>query len=321
MRIAILDDYQNAVKDLDCFKLLAGHEVTVLTTTEKDPALLAAKLQGIEVLVLIRARTKVGVALLDRLPDLKLISQTGRSSGHVDLAACTAHNVAVAEGISSPVAPAELTWALIMNAVRQIPKVIEDFKLGRWQTNIGNTIDGKIIGIWGYGKIGKLVAGYAHAFGAKVLVWGSEGSRQSAVQDGFERAATKEEFFRTADVVSLQLQLNKDTAGIVTESDLMQMKPTAVIVNTSRAGLIAPGALLKSLQAGHPGFAAIDVFEEEPIYDINYPLLKMPNVVCTPHIGYVEKSSYELYFSIAFENILHYASGKPTNIANPEVLG
>ncbi|MFB6456649.1 D-2-hydroxyacid dehydrogenase family protein [Chitinophaga sp. Hz27] len=321
MRIAILDDYQNAVKELDCFKMLAGQDVQVFNTSEKDPVLLAEKLQDVEILVLIRERTAVREALLSRLPNLKLISQTGKISNHLDLAACTAHKVAVAEGIGSPVAPAELTWALIMNAVRKIPAAIHDFRQGLWQTNIGSTIQGKIIGIWGYGKIGKMIAGYAKAFGARVLIWGSEKSRQQALADGFEQADSKELFFRIADVVSLHLRLNKDTAGIVEEADLLQMKSSAVLVNTSRAELIAPGALLKSLEAGHPGFAAVDVYEEEPIYDTNYPLLQLPNVICTPHIGYVEHDSYELYFSKAFENVINYIQGNPTNIANREVLG
>ena len=320
MKIAILDDYQNAVKELDCFQMLKDHEVMILSETEKDPGRLAAKLKDTEILVLIRERTQVDDALLSKLSKLKLISQTGKISNHLALKACTNHNVAVAEGIGSPIAPAELTWALILNTVRQIPAAIADFKAGKWQTNIGSTIYGKTIGIWGYGKIGKIIAGYAKIFGAKVLVWGSENSRINAVNDGFESAKSKEEFLKSADVVSLHLRLNDKTAGIVKESDLMLMKSTAALINTARAELIEEGALLKCLKAGRPGFAGVDVYEEEPIYDHNYELLQMKNVVCTPHLGYVEKSGYELYFAKAFENVINYINGNPTNIANPEVL-
>ncbi|AFD08142.1 D-2-hydroxyacid dehydrogenase family protein [Solitalea canadensis] len=320
MKIAILDDYQNAVKDLNCFQWLKDYDVTILTETEKNTILLAEKLKNIEILVLIRERTQINEDLLSKLPDLKLISQTGKIANHLDLPACTQHKVAIAEGIGSPIAPAELTWSLIMNTVRQVPAAIEDFKNGKWQTNIGSTIYGKTIGIWGYGKIGKMVAGYAKAFGAKVLVWGSENSRINAVNDGFESAKSKEDFFRLADVVSLHLRLNDKTAGIVKETDLLLMKPTAALINTARAELIEEGTLLKCLKTGRPGFAGVDVYENEPIYDSNYELLQMKNVVCTPHLGYVEKSGYELYFAKAFENAINYINGNPTNIANPEVL-
>lgn len=320
MKIAILDDYQDTVKELDCFQLLKDHEVMILNQSKKDPYRLAEKLKDAEILVLIRERTQIDADLLSNLPKLKLISQTGKISNHLDLKACTNRNVAVAEGIGSPIAPAELTWALILNTVRQIPAAIADFKAGKWQTNIGSSIYGKTIGIWGYGKIGKMIAGYAKAFGAKVVVWGSENSRINAVNDGFENAKSKEDFFRLADVVSLHLRLNDKTEGIVKESDLILMKPTAALINTARAELIEEGALLRCLKAGRPGFAGVDVYEEEPIYDSNYELLKMRNVVCTPHLGYVEKNGYELYFAKAFENVISYINGNPTNIANPEVL-
>lgn len=320
MKITILDDYQHAVKDLACFQLLNGQHVQVLDKAEKDATLLAEKLKGTEVIVLIRERTQINEALLLKLPDLKLISQTGKISNHLDLAACTKHQVAVAEGVGSPIAPAELTWALIMNTVRQIPEAIRAMQAGKWQVNIGSTIHGKTIGIWGYGKIGKLVAGYAKAFGAKVMVWGSETSRKNALNDGFESANSKEDFFRIADVVTLHLRLNETTKGIVKEGDLSLMKPSAVIINTARAELIEAGALLKCLKKGRPGFMGVDVYEEEPVYNPDFELLKMPNVVCTPHLGYVEKNSYELYFGKAFENIVNFINGNPTNIANPEVL-
>lgn len=320
MKIAILDDYQHIIRRLDCFELLASQEVTVLHHTEKDTALLAAQLKDAQVLVLTRERTKINDALLALLPNLKLISQTGKIAAHLDLAACTQHKVAVAEGIGSPIAPAELTWILIMNTLRQIPAAIAGMKNGQWQVNIGTTVHGKTIGIWGYGKIGKMIAGYAKAFGAKVLVWGSDSSREQAVQDGFEKAATKEHFFQNSDVISLHLRLNSSTNGIVKATDLSLMKPTAVLINTSRAELVEKGALMACLKNGRPGFAGIDVYEEEPIYDTQSEWLQMPNVVCTPHLGYVEKDSYELYFGKAFENVMSFVNGHPINIANPEVL-
>ncbi|MGO4289827.1 D-2-hydroxyacid dehydrogenase family protein [Chitinophaga sp. RAB17] len=320
MKIAIPDDYQNIIRSLDCFKLLASQDVIILHQTEKDPALLAEKLKDADILVLTRERTKINEALLEKLPHLKLISQTGKIAAHLDLAACTKYKVAVAEGIGSPVAPAELTWILIMNTLRQIPAAIEGMKNGRWQINIGSTVHGKTIGIWGYGKIGKMIAGYAKAFGARVLVWGSDTSRENAVKDGYEKAATREDFFQNADVITLHLRLNDSTTGIVKETDLSLMKPTAVLINTSRAELIEKGALLKCLKKGRPGFAGIDVYEEEPVYDTAFEWLHMPNVVCTPHLGYVEKDSYELYFGKAFENVMSFINGHPINIANPSVL-
>lgn len=320
MKITILDDYQNAVVKLESFKMLKGLDVTVLNHTEKDNSKLADLLKDAEIIVLIRERTEITEDLLSRLPKLKLISQTGKKSNHLDIAACTKYKVAVAEGIGSPVAPSELAWALIMNTVRQIPQAIQGMKEGKWQTNIGSTIKGKTIGIWGYGKIGQQMAKYASVFGATVLVWGSENSRNQAVQDGFDEATSREAFFSQSDVITLHLRLNESTFGIVKEADLCLMKLDAVLINTARAELIEKGALLQCLKNGRPGFAGIDVYEEEPVYDTNFELLQLPNVVCTPHIGYVEKSSYELYFEKAFENVINYVNRNPTNIANPEVL-
>ncbi|MCZ4242885.1 D-2-hydroxyacid dehydrogenase family protein [Pedobacter punctiformis] len=320
MQIAILDDYQEAVKTLNCYGLLKDHDVLILNETEKDPDVLAEKIKNAEVLVLIRERTAITESLLSRLPNLKMISQTGKISNHLDLEACSKYKVVVAEGVGSPIAPAELTWILIMNGLRQIPNAIEGMKNGHWQTNIGTTVYGKTIGIWGYGKIGKMIAGYAKAFGAKVLIWGSEKSRANAIEDGLEAAESKTAFFKTADVISLHLRLNEATFGIVKETDLSQMKTSALLVNTSRAELIEDGALLQCLKAGRPGFAGLDVYETEPIYNTDFELLKMPNVICTPHLGYVEQNSYELYFGKAFENIINYATGNPTNLANPETL-
>jgi len=320
MKIAILDDYQDAVRKLSCFSLLQQQEVVILNKTEKDLDVLAEKIKDVEVLVLIRERTAITNDLLSRLPKLKLISQTGKISNHLDLIACSKYKVAVAEGIGSPIAPAELTWILLMNVLRQIPNAIEGMKKGNWQVNIGESVNGKIIGIWGYGKIGKIIAGYAKAFGAKVLVWGSDQSRLNAISDGFQAAESKTYFFKTADVITLHLRLNQETTGIVKEEDLNLMKTSSVLINTSRAELIGQGSLIKALKAGRPGFAGIDVYESEPVYHVDFELLNMPNLVCTPHLGYVEKNSYELYFSKAFENIINYINGKPTNIANPEIL-
>lgn len=320
MRITILDDYQNAVKKLESFKILKGLNVQIINHTEKDNSKLAGLLIDSEIIILIRERTEITEDLLSKLPKLKLISQTGKKSNHLDIEACTKYNVAVAEGIGSPVAPSELAWALIMNTVRQIPQAIQGMKEGKWQTNIGSTIRGKTIGIWGYGKIGQQIAKYAHVFGATILIWGSENSRNQAVSDGFEKADSKKEFFSKSDILTLHLRLNENTFEIVKEADLNLMKPNSVLINTARAELIEKGALLKSLKIGRPGFAGLDVYEEEPIYDLNFELLKMPNVVCTPHLGYVEKNSYELYFEKAFENVVNYINGTPTNIANPEAL-
>lgn len=267
-----------------------------------------------------RERTEVNESLLSLLPNLKLISQTGKISNHLNLADCTKYKVAVAEGIGSPIAPAELTWALLMNTVRQIPQAIEGMKNGKWQINIGSTIHSKTLGIWGYGKIGQKIAQYAKVFGAKVLIWGSEVSREKAIADGFDKAESKEVFFKTADIITLHLRLNEKTLGIVKESDLLSMKENSVLINTARAELIEKGKLLKCLIMGRPTFAGLDVYEEEPIYDINHELLKLPNVVCTPHLGYVERNGYELYFGKAFENAINFINGNPTNIANTDVL-
>ncbi len=320
MTITILDDYQNVISKLKCFSLLNNQDVQIINNTEKDLNRLADQLQNTDILVLTRERTAVDGTLLSLLPRLKLISQTGKISNHLNLEDCTKYKVAVAQGIGSPIAPAELTWALLLNTVRQIPQAIEGMKNGNWQINIGSTIHGKTLGIWGYGKIGQKIAQYGKVFGAKVLIWGSAASRAMAVADGFEKAESKEMFFKTADIITLHLRLNETTLGIVKESDLLSMKENSTLINTARAELIEKGKLLKCLNMGRPTFAGLDVFEDEPIYDKNFEFLKMPNVVCTPHLGYVEQNGYELYFGKAFENVMNYINGKPTNIANPEVL-
>ena len=320
MTIAIPDDYQHAIKTLDCFHLLKDHKVQTFHEYETDEEQLAEWFQEAEVLVLTRTRTKITESLLQRLPNLKLISQTGKNPGHIDVAACTKHGVAVVEGRGNPIATAELTWALIMNGLRQLPQAIAGMKEGLWQMNIGSRVYGKTIGIWGYGKIGKRIANYAKAFGAEVLVWGSKASRDLAIADGFQAAESKAVFFSQADVVSLHLRLKAATTHIVKQADLVQMKPTALLVNTSRAALIEPNALLAALKAGRPGFAAIDVYDKEPIFDMGHPLLQLPNVLCTPHLGYVERAGYELYFSIAFQNVLDFLAGDTSHVTNSAVL-
>ena len=327
MKIGILDDYQDCVRQLDCFRLLDGHDVKVFTNSARGMMQLAARLREFEALVLIRERTVLSRALLHKLPKLKLISQTGKVSGHIDVAAATERGIAILEGVGDPTAPAELTWALIMAMSRKIPQYAAHLREGRWQTasllpelnTLGTVQKGRMLGIWGYGRIGKLVAGYGKAFAMRVMVWGRDASREEAVRDGFEAAASRDEFFAQADVLTLHLRLNDATGGIVTLEDLVRMKRSALFVNTSRAELIAPGALEEALRRGHPGFAALDVFETEPLPP-DSPLLRYANVLATPHLGYVEKDSYELYFRSAFQNILDFVSGTPKNVLNPEAL-
>jgi D-3-phosphoglycerate dehydrogenase / 2-oxoglutarate reductase len=327
MKIAILDDYQDAVRGLECFRLLDGHEVKVFNNSARGLGQLAIRLAPFDALVLIRERTAFPRALLAKLPNLKLISQTGKVSGHVDVAAATERGIAIAEGTGSPVAPAELAWALVMAASRKIVPYANNLKDGLWQTasinpalnGLGRTLRGRTLGIWGYGKIGRMVAGYGRAFGMQVLVWGSESSRAAAVNDGNLAAASREAFFEQADVLSLHLRLNDATRAIVTAEDLARMQRDALFVNTSRAELVADGALEAALHRGRPGYAALDVFTSEPLA-ADAPLLKIPTVLATPHLGYVEKDSYEMYFGKAFENIVDFARGNPSNILNPEAL-
>ncbi|RFB71055.1 MULTISPECIES: D-2-hydroxyacid dehydrogenase family protein [unclassified Herbaspirillum] len=327
MKIAILDDYQDSVRQLDSFKLLEGHDVKVFNNTVRGVGQLVARLAPFDALVLIRERTVFTKAILEKLPALKLISQTGKISGHVDVAAATAQRIAIVEGVGDPTAPAELTWALIMATARRIPQYTANLKAGIWQqvsatperNPIGVALKGRTLGIWGYGKIGRMVAGYGKAFGMKIVVWGRDASLEQAQKDGYTAAASKEEFFSTADFISVHLRLNDATRGIVTAQDLAQMKPTATFINTSRAELVASGALETALQQGRPGFAGLDVFETEPLPH-DSPLLRMDNVVATPHLGYVEKDGYELYFRAAFQNIVDFANGAPKNVLNPEAL-
>lgn len=315
MRIVIPDDYQNAVRDLDCFQKLADHEVTIYRDGTKDVEELAERFQDAEALVLIRERTAITEELLARLPKLKLISQTGKGTAHIDLAACTRRGVAVATGTGSPYAPAELTWGLVLAAMRRIPQEAARLKAGQWQPALGLSLRGHTLGIFGYGQIGSVVADYGRAFGMRVLVWGREGSLARARAVGFETAANQRTLFEQSDVLSLHIKLTAETRGIVTADDLAAMKPSALFVNTSRASLLAPGVLEAALREGHPGRAAVDVYESEPVVD--HPLLHLDNAVCTPHLGYIDKDSYEFYFATAFDNLLAFAAGNPINIVNP----
>lgn len=306
MKIVIPDDYQNVVRTLASFSKLDGHEVTVYNDTVTDLDALVERFHAAEALVLIRERTAITEALIERLPNLALISQTGGGAAHVDVDACTRHGVTVMTGTGSPHAAAELTWGLVLATMRHIPQEVENLKVGRWQRTLGTGLRGRTLGIFGYGKIGKLVAGYAQAFGMHVLVWGREGSLERAREAGVATAQSQDDLFAQSDVLSLHLRLNDATSGIVSARHLALMKPEAVLINTSRAGLIEPGALEAALRAGRPGRAGIDVFDHEPLRE--HPMLSLPNLVATPHLGYVEKDSYELYFGDAFDNVLAFAN-------------
>ena len=322
MKVSILDDYFDTLRTLPCFAKLAGHEVTVWTDHVQDTDALAERLQECEALVLIRERTQIRTPLLERLPRLRLISQRSVYP-HIDVETCTRLGIVVSSSMhpgTPSYATAELTWALILAAARQVPWQMASLRAGNWQTGVGTTLRGKTLGIYGYGRIGAAVAEYGRAFGMHVLVWARETSRERAVADGYEAAASKEAFFAGCDVLSLHMRLVPATRGIVTADDLARMKRTAVLVNTSRAPLIEPGALVSALRAGRPGLAAVDVYEEEPLRDTRDPLLGMENVVCTPHIGYVTREEYDLQFSDVFDQINAYAAGAPINVVNPEVL-
>jgi len=322
MNISILDDYFDTLRTLDCFKKLDGHDVTIHNDHVQNVDALAERLRDTEALVLIRERTQIRAPLLERLPKLKLISQRSVYP-HIDIDACTRLGIIVSSSQHADTpsfAAAELTWGLVLAAMRQIPQQMAALKSGNWQIGVGHTLRGKTLGIYGYGRIGAVVAGYGKAFGMNVLVWAREPALAKARADGFATAAGKQEFFETCDVLSLHMRLVDATRGIVTAGDLARMKPTALLVNTSRAPLIAPGALVDALRKGRPGMAAVDVYEKEPLRDVNDPLLAMDNVVATPHIGYVTRDEYELQFTDIFDQILDYAAGKPSNVVNPDVL-
>jgi D-3-phosphoglycerate dehydrogenase / 2-oxoglutarate reductase len=314
MKIAVLDDYQDVVKQLDCFELLKEHDVKVFNKTYLDVEELAIRLKDIEAIVLIRERTKISEELLSKLPKLKLISQTGKVSNHIDVQICKKYGVDVVEGIGSPIAPAEFCWSIIMSATRNLPEYIENLQKNIWQCSnhlgLGRTLNGLTLGIWGYGKIGQKIAKYAKAFDMNVLVWGSEPSRQKALDDGYNSANSKEEFFSSSDVLSLHLRLNDKTRECVTKKDLELMKEDSLFVNVSRAELVEKDALYEELSQNRTKRAAVDVYESEPAIVEFEPLISLSNVLCTPHLGYVEKNSYELYFKVAFENILSFFDKK-----------
>jgi D-3-phosphoglycerate dehydrogenase len=322
MKITVLDDYQNAVRTLDAFRKVQGHEVTVWNDHTKDTDVLAERLKDTEALVLIRERTPIRAPLIERLPKLKIVSQRSVYP-HIDVDALTRKGIVLCSDMhpgKPSYATAELTWGLVIAAMRRIPQETAALKAGRWQSTVGWGLRGRNLGIFGYGRIGAVVAGYGRAFGMNVSVWGREGSLQRARTDGFVAAASREAFFEQSDVISLHLRMRPETRGIVTADDLARMKTTALIVNTSRAGLVAPGALEAALKKGRPGMAAVDVFEEEPVLNAAHPLIHMDNVVATPHLGYVERDGYESQFSSTFGQILAFAAGKPINVINPEAL-
>ncbi|MBC7216507.1 MAG: D-2-hydroxyacid dehydrogenase family protein [Burkholderiaceae bacterium] len=331
MNIVILDDYQDAVRKLRCASMLDPYTAKVYTNNVKGIGQLAVRLRDADIIVLIHERTQITRQLVEKLPRLKLIAQAGRVGEHIDVAACTERGIAVADGVSSPVAPAELTWALIMAAMRRLPQYIANLKHGAWQQSglkttsmppnfgLGLVLRGKMLGIWGYGQVGRLVAGYGRAFGMNVSIWGPEAERAQALADGYQAASSRAEFLAQCDVLSLHLRLADATRGLLGLEDLSCMKPTALLVNTAHAALIEPDALLAALNRGRPGMAAIDVFESEPILQ-GHALLRLENCICTPHIGYVEQDSYELCFSAAFDNVVNFIQGKPSNIINPEAL-
>ena len=322
MKITILDDYFDTLRTLDCFRQLANHDVTIWNDHVQEVDALAERLRDTEALVLIRERTQIRTPLIERLPKLRLISQRSVYP-HIDVDACTRHGIIVSSNMHSDTpsyAAAELTWGLVLAAMRQIPQQVAALKEGVWQTGVFHTLRGKTLGIFGYGRIGAVVAGYGQAFGMKIMVWAREASRARARRDGYDVAASKSQFFADSDVLSLHMRLVDATRGIVGPEDLALMKPSALLVNTSRAPLIQPGALVDALKRGRPGMAAVDVFEQEPLRDPKHPLLMMPNVVATPHVGYVTRDEYEIQFADIFGQITAYAAGKPINVVNPDAL-
>lgn len=321
MKIAVLDDYQDVFRTLKCYPRLKGHEVDIYHDSVKEPAKLAERLKGADAVIFLQQRTPFPRAAAERVTTLKLISQTGRNANHIDMVACAEKGIIVCgSGAGQVNHTAELTWGLILALLRHIPEEVRELKAGKWQTTIGTTVVGKTLGVYAYGRIGSIVARVGRAFDMRVICWGREGSTGKARAEGFEIAASREAFFETADIVSLHIPLNKETRGIIKCADLARMKPTALIVNTSRGPIIEEGALVRALKEGRPGFGAVDVYDEEPVLNGEHPLLKMANVICTPHLGYVDRDTYEKYYGAAVDNILAFAAGKPVNVLNPEVL-
>jgi D-3-phosphoglycerate dehydrogenase len=321
MRIAIPDDYQDVVHRLKCFGILRNHEVVRYREPAASIDQLVYRLAPADAIVPIRERTRFTRDILTRLPNLKVISQTGRSTRHIDVPACTERGILVTAGTSaSPIAPAEMTWALILAARRHVPLEVERMKRGEWPCTLSHRLAGSTLGIFGLGMIGTLVARVGAAFGMSVLAYGQEASRKRATEAGYQFAASKAELFERSDVLCLLMRMTNETRGLVTRDDLARMKPTALLVNTARAALIQDGALAEALRAGRPGAAAVDVYENEPVTGADHPLLKMPNVVCTHHIAWAEHDTFELYFGEAFENLVAFAKGAPVSVVNPEVL-
>ncbi|PWR00752.1 3-phosphoglycerate dehydrogenase [Meridianimarinicoccus roseus] len=320
MRVHILDDWFDTLRGLPCFKLLDGHEVTVWTDHETDEAALAERLRDAEAVVLFRERTRITHRLLERLPALRLISQRS-AYPHVDVAACTDRGVLLCSNMAGDgpnYAAAELTFGLILSAMRQIPQQMAALKGGRWQIGVGKTLRGRTLGLYGHGRIARAVANYAEAFGMKVIWWGSETGRARASADGAIVAESRSAFFEAADVVSVHVRLMPETRGLITAADLDRMQTGALFVNTSRAGLVAPGALLDALNRGRPGMAAVDVFDTEPLTDPSDPLLSHPALVATPHIGFVTEDEFDRQFTDIFEQVNAYAAGAPIHMINPE---
>jgi D-3-phosphoglycerate dehydrogenase len=325
MRIAVIHDYADVFRGTRAFPRLKGHDVLIHTDAYTDPARVIKQVTGCDALLLTQQRVTITRQIIERLPALKFISQTGRNVSHLDVTACSEHGILVSAGGHDAHSPytttGELAWALILASLRQLPYEVERFKQGHWHSTAGTRLHGHTLGVYAFGHIGSGVARVGRAFGMKVVCWGREGSTARAKAEGFEIAPSREAFFETADVISLHLPSNRETRGIVTSEDLARMKPTALLVNTSRAPIIAEGALVSALQKGRPGFAAIDVYEEEPVTGANHPLLKMKNVLCTPHLGYSEKDSYESIYAGGVDQLLAYAAGKPINVLNPEASG
>lgn len=317
MRIVIPDDYQDCLHTLECYAALVGHEVVRHREPARDEAHFAEMLRGADAVVAVRERSDFPRSLLLRLPRLKLISQVGRSAHTIDLAACNELGITVCAGTqASPVAPAEMTWALILSTRRNVVLEAERMRGGEWPATLSHRLSGSTLGVFGLGTIGQLVARVGPAFGMRVLVWGREGSRAIADRLGYEFAASREQFFEQSDVLSLHVRLSAQTRGIVTAADLARMKPSALLVNTSRAQLIEPGALEAALRAGRPGYAAVDVYEQEPVTGGDHPLLKMPNVVCMPHLAWADRDTFELYFGEAFRSVADFFAGRKVNVVN-----
>ena len=331
MNIVILDDYQDAVRKLSCFSKLDAYKTQTYTNNVKGVGQLAVRLRDAEVVVLIKERTALSRQLIEKLPKLKLVVLTGPHNQTVDVPACTERGIAVATGNYDPSTTAELTWALLMAASRRIPQYVASLRQGAWQQSglksaampanfgLGTRLRDKTLGIWSFGRVGQIVAGYGRAFGMRVVVWGSDASRARALQEGYNIIESKDALFEQSDYLSLHLKLTALNTGCIALTDLARMKPTATLINTSDAGLLEPNALITALNRGRPGLAAIDVFETEPLLQ-GQALLRLENCICTPHIGYVERESYETEFAAAFDNIHHFIRGTPSNIINPGAL-